>query len=395
MTLYFPPIPAANLQVSPTFDFRLRYERRYDKDFLSTQADSRSNLVSRIRPGFQLKYDQHFSGEIQYQLAQDELNFHGDSRPDRMGDMSLLNIKYVEKGFELTGGRQRINVGSERLIGAGEWTFAGRSFDGVKLKFEKVELFGFKVGLSFPRPNNQRIYGATYKSDLGQTSLILKNEKQLLADAAVAFNANIWTLSHWWTKKDGKWSFDFEGAYQTGKTQGRDLRAWALHGNAAHNFTNALKGFVEVNAASGGGNSDETNTFDNLLPTNHKFYGSMDMQSWRNMEEIAFGLDYQANPKLLFKMNWHKFALRSARDAWYGANGKPNVGPFGIYFDPTGNAGKDVGSEFDFEFLYKHTANITVSGGIGLFCPGNFIKNLNSGNSDSQFWSYLMVHFKM
>ncbi len=148
--------------------------------------------------------------------------------------------------------------------------------------------------------------------------------------------------------------------------------------------------YVEANAASGGGDTTTSHTFDNLLPTNHKFYGAMDMQSWRNMEELVVGVDHQIDAKLGAKLHWHKFALRDASDGWYGAGGGINRGALGLFIDPTGASGKNIGSEIDFELNYKLNPRTSFSGGIGVFSPGSFINARNGGVADQQTWFYLM-----
>src|SRR5262249_3944731 len=149
------------------------------------------------------------------------------------------------------------------------------------------------------------------------------------------------TLSHWYNRKCGEWTFDVEGAVQFGRNQGKDQRAWAVHAAVWHPLGPKTKGFLECNAASGGGNADTVFTFDNLYPTNHKFYGSMDLQSWRNMNELAAGVVHQFDPKTDAKAHWHSFTLRDAADAWYGAGGAPNKGAFGDFADPTGLSGRN------------------------------------------------------
>ena len=388
MIIHIPPVPVQPFDIHPTFESRLRVERRIDRDFLSAVDDDRTDSLSRFRPGVTWKYGKHLSGDLQYQFAQDAIWFAGANSGDNHSDLTLANIKYKERGVEVTFGRQKISVGSERLIGPLEWSMTGRSFDGIRFKSGNWDLFAFKVGVAVPLPKGFRIAGATFNSDLGLTSLIFKHDNNTTPET------NHWTLSHWWRQKNGAWSFDVEAAIQSGRVAGKDLSAWAFHGNASYNFDKKLRAFVEFNAASGGGNASNTYTFDNLLPTNHKFYGSMDLQSWRNMEELSFGIEYQCNPKWTLKTTWHKFALRNATDAWYGAGGRPNVGALGPFVDPTGSSGKDVGSEFNIELIFKQSARVTLSAGIGVFAPGNFVKIENGGTADTQYWGFAMAQFK-
>ncbi len=385
--MYIVPILFQQFDFTPYLDVRFRAERRLNRDFFSPTDDDRSDLYSRYRPGVQWKYGKNWSGDIQYQYADDKIYKTASTTSDEFSDLNLAFAKYKNNKIEVTFGRQKINIGSERLIGTLEWATTGRSFDGIRLKSGQWDAYAFKVGVARPMPGRTRIVGATYSGKAGATSLIFKNDDRSSID--------ILTLSHLWQKQCGKWSFDVEGAVQTGSVGARDLEAWAGHGAATYSFSKATRGYVELNAASGGGNSTTTRTFDNLLPTNHKFYGSMDMQSWRNMEEIAVGLEHQINPKWSAKTSIRSFSLRDARDAWYGAGGAPNSGPSGPFVDPTGASGRDVGREFNLEFGCKQSPTLSFSAGIGTFFPGDFIKAQNGGQADRQYWGYVMAQVRL
>ena len=307
---------------------------------------------------------------------------------DESSDLNLAYAKYKDGKSEITVGRQKINIGSERLIGALEWSMTGRSYDGLRVKNGRWDAYAFKVGVAYPKPGRTRILGSSYLSPYGITSLIFKHDDQ------ASPSTDIWTLSHHWQAKSGKWDFDLEGAAQTGSATGKSLRAWAFHANASYSLAKATRGYIEVNAASGGSSSDTTHTFDNLLPTNHKFYGSTDLQSWRNMEEIALGVDHQFSPKWNLKAHLHSFALRDRTDAWYGAGGGPNIGGSGAFVDPTGGSGRDVGRELDVEFGYKHSARTSVAAGLCWFFPGGFVKTRNGGSANTQTWAFLMLQMR-
>ena len=379
---------AAVLKIQPTFDWRVRLERRLDRDFAQSADDDRTDALNRIRPGVSWSYGPEWSGEVQYQLAHNEIWRPGRTSSDEASDLNLAYARYKTKDVDLTIGRQKINIGSERLIGSLEWSMTGRAFDGVRVKAGNWDAYAFKVGVAHPKPGRMRIAGAAYQGGHGLSSLIFKHDDQ--ASPAT----DVWTLSHHWQKQLGRWNLDAEGAVQSGRVAGRNLRAWALHLGATHSFDARTKGFVEINAASGGGNPGATYTVDNLLPTNHKFYGSMDLQSWRNMEELAFGVDHQVDRRTLLRAHFHSFSLRDPSDAWYGAGGGANVGAGGPLVDATGSSGRDVGRELDLEFSYRVDTRLTLTGGIAAFWPGNFVKARNAGNASTQYWGFLAAQYR-
>jgi len=368
----------------PTLDWRIRVERRLDRDFKESANDNRSDLLNRIRPGVAWTYGPNWSGEVQYQLAHDEIWLPGRTFSDEATDLNLLYSKHKKGQTEVTIGRQKIELGSGRLLGSLEWGMTGRSFDGVRIKLDEWDAFAFKVGVAYPKPGRTRIAGVARTGSQGLTSLLFKHDDQQKP------STDVWTLSHLWQKNMGRWSVGSEAALQFGRTAGNDLRAWAVHFDASFAFDKATKGFVEVNAASGGGRHGKSYLFDNILPTNHKFYGSMDMQSWRNMEEIAFGLEHQVNPKLSTKAHFRNFALRDPSDGWYSAGGGLNAG----FIDPTGMSGRDIGRELDLELTYKSGTRLTLTTGVAAFWPGSFIKARTGGVGTTQFWGFVAAQYR-
>jgi hypothetical protein len=120
----------------------------------------------------------------------------------------------------------------------------------------------------------------------------------------------------------------------------------------------------------------------------------MDLQSWRNMEEIALGVDHLLSPKWNLKAHLHSFALRDRTDSWYGAGGGPNIGGSGAFVDPAGGSGRDIGRELDIEVGYKHNARTSVAAGLSWFFPGGFVKARNGGSANTQTWAFLMLQMR-
>src|SRR5262249_18285553 len=93
-------------------------------------------------------------------------------------------------------------------------------------------------------------------------------------------------------KKLNGFEYDGEFAFQTGEVRGLDLTAFESHVGVGYNWFNVWGSprlYAEYNYATG--DSDPTDgkieTFQNLFPTNHKFYGYMDLFSWQNLSEPA------------------------------------------------------------------------------------------------------------
>lgn len=390
--MFIPILPnfdLPKLDVKPFNEARFRFERRDNRDFSTAVDDLRSDLLTRIRIGLSATYGPKWKGEVVYQYAHDWIFTSGKRATDEGSDIYLANATYQGEGYKATLGRQRLNIGTERLIGSLDWVNIPRAYDGLRVTAKDLDFFAMRVGLSVPLVPEARLLGMTKNwGKSGQSLLVYKH------DEVTAGKTDITTLSHQISYPFHGFVLDFEGALQGGKVLGKDQEAWAWHLNAGYKLADKkTRLFVEANAASGGGNATKNRTFDNLYPTNHKFYGSMDMLAWKNMNEFAFGADHALDKKTDLKASWRTFSLRDPSDAWYGAGGAANKRPGGTFVDPTGASGTKLGDEFNLEFVHRYSPTATFAGGFGVFNPGGFVKKVG-GSSDRQVWTYLQVNLK-
>ncbi|GIW73106.1 MAG: hypothetical protein KatS3mg102_2648 [Planctomycetota bacterium] len=154
-------------------------------------------------------------------------------------------------------------------------------------------------------------------------------------------------------------------------------------------------------------------TFDNFFPTNHKFYGEMDLASWRNASHLGAELALQLAEWELFDAplaepagRWERLALRARRallpdrlplgvkaafwqfwlarrrDAWYDAAGRP------LRRDPTGRAGRQVGCELDLS-VQLGPARLVYS----RFWPGPFAERTGASGAATQLYVELALAF--
>lgn len=388
MTFDVPVQGQDKIDIKPMIEIRERFERRINRDFSDATADKRTDFLTRIRVGATGTYGTKWSFALQYQYAHDWILKSSSKATDEGSDLSLGYAQYKSNNGTVTVGRQKINLGTERLIGSADWVNVSRSMDGARYQNKELDVFAFKLGVGQPKPTDARVLAASKTWKWGQTSYVFKH------DQAAGRVVDLSTVSHWMNKTFGQWTIDAEAALQFGKNQGKAQRAWAWHSSVTHPLGSKTRGFVELNAASGGSNSDTNFTFDNLYPTNHKFYGNMDLQAWKNMTEIAVGVAHKLNARTDFSASWRSFTLRDSSDAWYGAGGIASKGTSGDFIDPTGQSGRNVGWELDLDATYRATKNLTLVGGVGLFQPGSFVKSLNGGSAAGQHWLFIQGTFK-
>jgi hypothetical protein len=384
-------IPLAQIPQAPTqlsYEVRGRYESRINPDFLANTADKRNEFLARTRIQLEYPATEKWVGKVQLQVAYNEgktqlASFQGDRI-----DLVEASLKYDDKQIVASVGRLRFKIGNERLIGSGEWGNIPRSYDGIVIENKNTKYFVTRPSV-VTTPKKAVIAGLETKSRIGPSLLCYKHDK-----VAGQATDHI-TFSQETSKKMGAFEFDAQGALQIGRLGNKNHRAWAWHSGVNYKPNSKTRLFIEFNAASGGSSQNESRTFDNLYPTNHRFYGNMDLQSWKNMTEIAAGVEQKFANNAQAKLSWRMFSLQNSKDAWYGASGAPNKRSGGLDFrDPTGQSGKQVGQEIDLEISGTITKNLTASAGVSLFLPGDFIKKVNAGASNRQTWSYLMVQFK-
>ena len=156
---------------------------------------------------------------------------------------------------------------------------------------------------------------------------------------------------------------------------------------------------LEYSFASG--DSDPTDgkheTFENLFPTNHKFYGYMDFFSLQNLHDVRIMLTAKPTPRLSLALEGHLFWLADDRDSLYAVNGTPRGGltsTAGTGYGLNSSYSKFVGGEIDFIAGYSLTKFASLEAGFGHFFTGGYVNSTFSavaGGSTSANWFYLQT----
>lgn len=362
----------------------------------------------------------------------------GDERnpnPQSNGPFDL-HQGYVQLGggksipVSLRVGRQELSYGDERLIGAFDWDNIGRSFDAAKLRFEQstfwVDAFTGRVVLpndnEFDQPNWNDWFSGVYGST---RSLVPNTELQLyfLADNASANSPkavttygkgnsprDIYTIGSRFQTVPGQlhgWDFngefagqfgDFEYAPGTpGVVTGQRLNQLAYATHIEGGYTLSEIDFkprfaLGFDYASGDSNPTDKdhNTFVNLYPTNHKFYGAMDLLSWQNLIDPYFKATVIPVKGLSVALTYNAFWLASTSDFFYQVNQAPRTtGGYGIH---PGN-GSFAGQEIDLVATYQAMAFLQLQAGFGHYFTGDYVNQTfrSLGGSHDANWVYLQA----
>ncbi|HYG23504.1 MAG TPA: alginate export family protein [Verrucomicrobiae bacterium] len=349
-----------------------------------------------------------------------------------------LHQAYVTVGnhkefpLSLKVGRQELSYGDERLVGAFAWNNIGRVFDAIKVRAQTpwfaAEAFTSKLVLpddnEFNVWNDYSLFSGLHLS----SKLIPKNTAEAYffarnddigssfanPDAVLPFQTaapvsrDIYTLGARFKSNPGEFgNFDYtvEGAYQFGNWQqtltsdNLDHEAFAVVANLGYTFAEcAATPRLALEYAFGSGDSDPNDgrheTFDNLFPTNHKFYGYMDFFSWQNLHDVRAILSIKPLPRLSLAVEGHLFWLADTRDNLYNAGGVargggPNSGGFGRNAEYS----SFIGSEIDIVAGYALTRFASLEAGYGHFFTGDYIDSTwaGAGGSADADWVYVQT----
>jgi hypothetical protein len=403
---------------------RARLEWRRNNVLFNSEVDADEDawLLNRLRLGIGVKPAEwvRLYGEVQdareigstRTIAGTNPNLEEDTADLRQAWLHVANYKEFPLGLKV--GRQELSYGDERLIGAFDWNNVGRVFDAVKLRWQAdkwwVEAFGANV---IAVDDNSFDDKADWQDDfLGLYSRVSALEKHILdfyvlyrdkqdAEFNGAGRQN-YTIGGRIQANDKlkPWDYFAEVAGQFGHVQspgggfGETTASWArqqaLAGAIGVGFTfdaeiNPRVG-IEYNYASGDRDPTDgkTETFDNLFPTNHKFYGYADLMAWKNVHNPRITFSLAPHKLVKVQVDGHLFWLAESQDAWYRAGGTA------IRRDATGQSSRYVGAEIDLTVSWNPHKRIKVLGGYSHFFAGSFVDDTQNptaslGNDDADF----------
>jgi hypothetical protein len=373
-----------------------------------------------------------------YVEGRDSFSLNDRRDPDPESDRLDLHQAYLSIGdpgrFPIIAkvGRQELVYGDERLIGAFEWNNIGRVFDAAKLRYEQPEFWvdGFAGRVVVPRDGHFNevndydwfwgVYGSSRELVPWQETQVYflgRNASGKSPAAArgaligLATPRDIYTVGGRVKSLPGKlqgWDYSAEAAAQFGRFKesaigpSLDHEAFAAHVGGGYTFAGVSftpRLGVEYNFASGDSDpaDDRHETFENLFPTNHKFYGYMDFFSWQNIHNVRASASIKPLKSLTLTLDYHLFWLAETADYFYTAGGAPrSTAAPGSGMGYNRNPGYDnfVGSEINLIASYNVKKWANLQGGYGHFFVGNYVKESlaspNFGAADAD-WVYVQI----
>ena len=432
------PLSFADGLITIDIQERLRFESRENNFDFNNPVNSLTDdswLLQRARIGIKIKPTSwltfYAQGQDSREIMSDRADFpgllgaEGDDPFDlRQAYIEIADYAQCPWGFKL--GRQILSFGDERIVGAFDWNNIGRTFDAAKLTYKSGPLTvdAFAASVVVPRRSGmnmsdlyngnenrrEQIFSGIYASTTAWGPQTTDLYVLHLHEDQLTTSTNFLTLGARMKSKPGAFApapvsdgksvapapkpvgldYDFEGAFQTGEVRGLDLTAFALHGGIGYTFDTGWMPRIGIayNYGTGDGNpaDGDTETFQNLFPTNHKFYGQMDVFSWQNMQDLELSFKCSPTKKLTAKAEFHAFWLASTDDSWYRANGIATVRPL----TPVARGASDsVGYEADVTLTYTVSKNLSFEGGYSHFFAGDYLSD--TGASDDADFVYLQT----
>ncbi|CAM2009038.1 alginate export family protein [Acanthopleuribacter pedis] len=387
-------------------DLRLRWEDKQDFNF---RGGDQSYLLTRLR----LHGAYHFSANAQAFVEIQDARVHEEDRfgtpplnedavPNIFADEFDIHQAYIQFGVgngKVKIGRQKFNFADKRMVASLEWANTARVFDAVRLTFGGKDTRRWDVWASQPvtvNPNDpndwqrvgnryfdSRFYGVMFRDPLsiqdGAYELFLMHrDNSEFGDAVFHAGARL-------TKKFGKLSVDAQAHQQFGDWNDGDHKAtaYALLGKYTTEndfFKNIALGYLSASGDDNFADGDHE-TFDNLYPLNHAYYGFMDFFGWQNMSNLELIFSGQAFPNGTWRVALHRFTINEPEsDAWYNAG----LGRFG---NPVAGARDDhAGDEIDFTLVFPiWEKRIKMLLGYSLFQAGDYVSE-RGGDQDARFW---------
>ena len=293
-----------------------------------------------------------------------------------------------DTGFSMKIGRQEINIGNQRLVGAVGWHNVGRTFDaarfGYTLEKGSLDFFAARLIGATGTPLGDNLFGAVGSFPMNENNNIkalafLDNSTNPVTGGSDDGENRLQRVTTGVTLNGSasQIEYELEGYYQLGD---QFEAATGELGSIGAYLASARVTFV-VDEAKGlklgglftmvSGDDDPTDgdvkNFDTLFATNHKFYGFMDYfigagSFASGLQDIGLSASMKANDKATLSLDLHHFTAPER---------------------PT-SLDTALGQEVDFTLNYKYNSAFSIVGGLSAFLPGD-----DFGGDDTAFWGYL------
>ncbi len=411
------------LKADVEFRYRLEYKNNFDFD--KNKDDKDSFNLYRTRLSLNYSPIKPLSMFIQAQDSRvGNLSTGTKSLMVNYVDIRQLYAKYEEEvlweaiGINKIGvqvGRQEFLYGAERLIGGFNWSNVAQTFDGGRAKIHyaplhmQLDIFaGDKASIKSPiemddlfdGSSKDRIYAyyATLKAfheTLIENYLIHRQTwKNISFGPNGSGEIDDYTFGGRLKNKfHNGIDYEAELAGQWGNFNDKDVRAMMAVGIVGYTFDHKWQPRVAFEFDYGSGDDNPTNgtmtTFDNLYPTNHPYYGYMDLMSLQNINDYRYQISIKPHKKWKLQADLHFLFLDTPKDSLYSAA----RGVTRTAAASSSNVSAHVGNEVDLSADFRLNPYTMIQTGYSHLFHGAYLEDTGANNDADFFYLQTIVSF--
>jgi hypothetical protein len=315
--------------------------------------------------------------------------------------------------LDIRAGRQVVIFGAQRLIGVSDFTNVRRTNDGVRGTLTSpgntLDVFYMRPILVYPYDLDQETsgtyFGGVYdtwhvpgelsEADTKLEAYALFTQRKTTTYNEATGGEKRYTFGTRFTSYPMHFDFDLEPDYQFGLYNGEVTHAFSVAAIAGYTFANAPmtpRPFLGADIASGGSYRHPGDTFDQLFPSAHDQFGTMDVLGRQNIIDVHPGFtlnlikDKPWVKSLTLLTQYRQFWRESDQDGVYTSSGTLlRAAPSG------GSTATGLGSEVDIQVNWKLNRYFSAYTGYAHFFPGPYIRA--SGPDQSIDFAYTSVTF--
>jgi hypothetical protein len=346
----------------------------------------------------------------------------GGPRPSDVNEIDLyqafadLTLPITtDASFMLRGGRQVMVFGAQRLVGVSDFTNVRRNWDGVRgtlttpgntldvFYARPVQVLQYEFDNDVPNTFLAGIYD-TWKipGALAQAKTKLETYAFYVERQDITFNQTTaderrYTFGARFTTNPKPFDFDLEPDYQIGRFNGEATRAFSVAAIGGYTFEQAMftpRPFLGFDIASGGSRNNPGDAFDQLFPSGHDQFGTIDAIGRQNIIDVHPGVtfnlleDKPGAKQLTLLVQYRQFWRESDQDAVYTASGSILRAS-----ENGGSSASAIGGEIDTQVNWQLNRYISAYVGYAHFFHGAFIAATGSDHDIDFAYSALTLTF--
>ena len=321
-----------------------------------------------------------------------------EDRFDVQQAWARLSVSSGARRMSLSGGREDLTFGRERLVGPLDWVNSRRTFQGVNLVVSgalgSARVFWVRpvqvrqVTWNIP-DSTRRLYGVYLSRErarlgaeaywLGARTDVARFNSTTAADRRSTVGGRVYTRG---PARRGGLDAEVEAAWQFGDFGAADVSAVMIGSQAGWRPTAATRVYVGFDYGSGDDSTaGKLGTFNQLYPTGHPHLGFADVHGRQNVVDLSWGASAVVR-RTTVMADVHNFRRASTRDGLYGADGsQARAAGSGL--------SSRVGTEVDLTVRYPVRGDMPLAAGYSVYLPDRYLEQ--SGASETLHFGYVQV----